>query len=243
MNNKLPFNLRTGFLVLAAVLSVGALTLPLRAQNPEMQERVAEMKMAAAMNKQALAQMTWVETVTISLKGEQKKVEHFQVRLGPDGKPQKTSLDQPAAPPEQSGRRGRLKEHIVEKKKEEYTDYANQMKALAQQYLPPDKDLLQQSYANGGVTFAPSDAPGTLQITFRNYVKPQDSMTMVVDKASKRVVQVQIASYMSNQKDAMTLLVDFAQVSDGSNQISRVVMNGVSKQLTIAVQDSSYQHL
>jgi hypothetical protein len=240
MNYKLPFNLRTGFLVLAAVLSVGAIALPLRAQNPEMQQSVADMKMAAAMNKQSLAQMTWVETMTISLKGEQKKVEHFQVRIGPDGKPQKTSLDQPAPPPE---RRGRIREHVVEKKKEEYTDYANQMKALAQQYLPPDKDLLQQSYANGGVTFAPSDAPGTLQITFRNYIKPQDSMTMVVDKASKRVVQVQIASYMSNQKDAMTLLVDFAQVSDGSNQVSRIVMNGVSKQLTIAVQDSSYQHL
>src|SRR5271154_7223568 len=73
-------------------------------QGPDMQQRVAEMKMAAAMNKQALAQMTWVETVTISLKGEQKKVEHFQVRLGPDGKPQKPSLDQPAAPPQESGR-------------------------------------------------------------------------------------------------------------------------------------------
>ena len=33
-----------------------------------------------AQNKQALAQYTWAEQVTISLKGEQKKQEHFQVR-------------------------------------------------------------------------------------------------------------------------------------------------------------------
>jgi hypothetical protein len=49
-----------------------------------------------AQNKQALAQYTWAEQVTISLKGEQKKHEHFLVRVGPDGKQQKTWLDPPA---------------------------------------------------------------------------------------------------------------------------------------------------
>src|ERR1700756_1784974 len=96
-------------------------------------------KEAAAKNKQALAQYTWVEQDTISLKGEQKKQEHFQVRLGPDGKPQKTPLDA-AAPSEPSG--GRLKRHIVEKKVDEYKEYADQIKALIQQYLPPDKSAI-----------------------------------------------------------------------------------------------------
>ena len=99
---------------------------PAKAQSPELQERVAELKESMAKNKMSLAQYTWVEQVNISLKGELKKQEHFQVRFGPDGKPQKTSLDPPAEPP--SG--GRLKKHIVEKKKEEYKEYAEQMKAL-----------------------------------------------------------------------------------------------------------------
>ena len=104
-----------------------------------MQERVAEIKQAAGQNKQALAQYTWVEQVTISLKGGEKKQEHFQVRLRPDGKPQKTSLDPPPAPPEHEGR---LKERVVEKKTEEYKDYTDQIKALIQQYVPPEKDLI-----------------------------------------------------------------------------------------------------
>src|SRR5580704_7974997 len=124
---------------------------PANAQNQELQERVAEMKEAAAKNKQAMAQYTWVEQINISLKGEQKKQEHFQVRLGPDGKPQKTSLDPPAEPP--SG--GRLKKHIVEKKKEEYKEYAEQMKVLAQQYIPPDKEMIQQAYAQGNISIIP----------------------------------------------------------------------------------------
>jgi len=118
-----------------------------RAQNQELQQYIAEIKQAAAKNKQALAQYTWVEQVNISLKGEQKKQEHSQVRLGPDGKPQKTSLDPTAAPPtDDGGRKHRLKDHVVEKKKEEYKEYAEQMKALAQQYVPPDKEQLQQAY-------------------------------------------------------------------------------------------------
>ena len=100
------------------------------AQNPELQQHIAEIKASSAANKKSLATYTWVEQVTIGLKGEQKKQEHFQVRLGPDGKQQKTSLDPPAAAQAPSG--GRLKQHVIEKKKEEYKDYAEQMKTLAQ---------------------------------------------------------------------------------------------------------------
>src|SRR5271170_4695479 len=126
---------------------------PVSAQSPELQQRVAEIEQTAAKNKLALAQYTWVEQVTISLKGEQKKQERFQVRLGPDGQQQKTSLDQPAAASsDQGGRRRPIREHVVAKKKEEYTDYADKMKALAQQYLPPSKERLQQAYQRGNVT-------------------------------------------------------------------------------------------
>src|SRR5215471_15615294 len=113
-------------LILCGLALAAALPYSVSAQGPELQQKVAEIKEAAAKNKQALAQYTWVEQDTISLKGEQKKQERFQVRLGPDGKPQKTSLDPPEQPPAQSGgvRNGRLKEHVVEKKKEEYKDYA-----------------------------------------------------------------------------------------------------------------------
>ena len=213
-----------------------------RAQSPELQQRVADIKEAAARNKQALMSYSWNELVTISLKGEQKKQEHFQVRLGPDGKPQKTSLDPPAdaAPP--SG--GRLKQHIVAKKKEEYTDYAQSMKALAQQYVPPSGELIQQAYAQGNITLGPTaGAPNEVQLVIHNYLKPQDSMTLVFDKAQKALVRVQIASYMDDPKDAMNLTVTFSRLPDGTNHVDSVTMDGVSKQLNIVTQNSNYQHV
>jgi hypothetical protein len=213
----------------------------LTAQNPDMQQKVAEAKEAVARNKQLLAQYTWVEQVTISLKGEQKKQEHFQVRLGPDGKQQKQSLDPPAAPPEHEGR---LKRHVVEKKTEEYKDYADQIKALIQQYVPPEKDLLQQAYQAGNVMVGSEPgAPGQYRLVISNYLKPGDNMTLVMDKTQKDLVSITIGSYMDDPKDAVNVSVQFVGIPGGPNHVSAETINGVSKQLTIAIQNSNYQHL
>jgi hypothetical protein len=199
-------------------------------------------KEASAKNKQALMSYSWNEQVTISLKGEQKKQEHFQVRLGPDGKPQKTSLDPPAEAAAPSG--GRLKQHVVEKKKEEYKDYADQMKALAEQYVPPDGAKLQEAYAQGNITLGPSAGdPNEIQLVIKNYLKPGDSMTIVFDKAQKALLRVQIASYMDDPKDAMNLTVQFSRLPDGTNHIDSLVIDGVSKQLNVAIKNSNYQHV
>ena len=227
-----------GLLAFGISLEVGGLAF---AQSQEMRERVAEVKEAAAKNKQALAQYTWVEQVTISLKGEQKKQEHFQVRLGPDGKPQKQSLDPPPAPPEHEGR---LKKHIVEKKTEEYKEYADQIKELIQQYVPPEKDLLGQAYDKGNIMLGPQPGmPGQYRLVISNYIKQGDNMTLVIDKTQKELVSVSIGTYLDDPKDAVNVTVAFSVISGGPNHVSSETINGVSKELTVAIQNSNYQHL
>lgn len=219
----------------------GRFVRPVGAQNQEMQERVAEIKQAAAQNKQALAQYTWVEQVTISLKGEQKKQEHFQVRLGPDGKPQKQSLDPPPEPPKHEGR---LKKHIVEKKKEEYKEYADQIKELIRQYVPPEGDMLEQAYQKGDIMLGPQ--PGTsgqYRLVISNYIKQGDNLTLVVDKTQKELLSLSIATYLDDPKDAVNGTAPFARIPGGPNHVSGETINGVSKQLTIAIQNSNYQRL
>jgi hypothetical protein len=240
MKNTARHILSTTLLTLLGLLAGAGFIRFASAQSPELQQRVAEVKESNAKNRQALASYTWNEQVTISLKGEQKKVQHFQVRLGPDLTPQKTSLDLPPEPP--SG--GRLKKRIVAKKKEEYEDYADQMKALAQQYVPPDGNLLQQAFAQGNIMMGPTaGAPNVLQLVIHNFLKPQDSMTVVFDRTQKQVLQIQIASYMDDPKDAMNLTVQFSRLPDGTSHVSNMVLDGVSKQLNIAIQNSNYQHV
>lgn len=225
-----------------AVLVGAAFGRPSTAQSQELQQRVADLKQSAAANKQALAQYTWVEQDNIILKGEQKKQEHFQVRLGPDGKPQKTSLDAPDATSAPQG--GRLKQHIVAKKKEEYEEYADDIKALIQQYIPLDKDALQQAYQKGNIMVGPqAGTPGQYQLVISNYVKQGDKMTLVMDKAQKNLVSLSIASYLNDPKDAVNVDVQFSRIPGGPNHVSAETINGVSKQLTIAVQNSNYQKI
>jgi hypothetical protein len=135
------------------------------------------MKQAAAQNKQLLDQYTWQERQTISIKGEVKKQKLYLVRLGPNGKPQKTEID-PQDQTSDGGRRHGLKHRVVEKKTEEYEDYANQIAALAQGYAQPDPERLQELYQQGNITLGSAGAPGEVQLVIRNYVKQGDSMTL-----------------------------------------------------------------
>jgi len=199
-----------------------------------------------AKNKQVLATYTWHETDTVKLKGEVKKVSNFQVRLGPDGKPQKTSLDQPqqAAQQQQTGggRGGRLKQRVVEKKKEELKDYGGDMKELAAQYLPPDKDKIQAAVAAGKVSLNP-DGSDAVKIVFKDYVKQGDSMTLTFNKAAKQITSIAIASWMDDPKDAMNLTVEFSKLPDGTNYTSSTTIDGVAKQLIVVMQNSNYTKL
>lgn len=214
------------------------------AQKEELQQRVAELKESMAKNKQALATYTWKETDTVKLKGEVKKASNFQVRNGPDGKPQKTPLDAPEQPQQQAsggGRGGRLKEHVVEKKKEEFKDYAEDMKNLAALYLPPDKDKIQAAVAAGKVSLAPEG--DAVRIVFKDYVKQGDAMTLTLNKTAKQLTSVAINSWMDDPKDAMNLTVEFSKLPDGTNYMSKTTIDGVAKQLTVVVQNSNYTKL
>jgi len=166
----------------ALLFAGGASTL--MAQNPEIQQRVADLKESMAKNKQQLAQYTWREQVAISLKGEQKKQEVFQVRMGADGKLQKTPISEPDASASQGGgRNGRVKQHVVEKKKEEFQDYADRMKSLAERYIPPDKDLMQQAQEKGNISISPvAGSASQVQLAIHDYLKSKDSLTLVFDK-------------------------------------------------------------
>jgi hypothetical protein len=211
-----------------------------------LQERVAQLKESQAKNKQSLATYSWQEQDTISLKGEVKKVEKFQVHNGPDGKAVKTPLDAPAAaaaPPSGGGRGGRLKEHVVEKKKEEFADYAHQIAALAQEYAKPDPAKLQQAAQSGNVKLGPGKMDDEVALVFTNYIKPNDTMTIAFNKNEKAIQNVQIASYLDDPKDAVRITIQFAKLPDGTNHVASMVLDGESKQLNIAIQNSNYNKM
>ena len=136
-----------------------------------------------------------------------------------------------------------MKEKVIENKKEEYKEYGQKMAALAHSYVPPDRAKLQQAFQEGNVKLGAGATAGLVQLLITNYVKPNDSMTITFDKASKAIQGVQIASYMDAPSDVVKIAVQFAKLADGTNHIATMAVEGVSKQLKVAVENSSYKKM
>ena len=68
-------------------------------------------------------------------------------------------------------------------------------------------------------------------------------MILIFDKEQKQLVSLQIASWLDDPKDAMNLTVKMSRLPDGVSHVDSMVLEGVSKQLKVAIQNSNYQHL
>lgn len=224
-----------GLWIIAAV--VLAATLPSIAQNPELQQKVAAVKQAAAQNKQKLMQYQWVETTQLTLKGDDKPPTRNMCQYGSNGQIIKTPIGPPPEPP--SG--GRLKQKIIAKKKAEIKDYMGDVKGLLSMYVPPDSERMELAYRAGKLSVNP--AGGVVNFIFRDYAQPGDQMTLTFDPARKTIVSLIINTYMGEEKDAVTLQVQMAGLPDGTNYAGQTILNATAKQLVVTTTSSNYQKL
>ena len=206
------------------------------AQNQQLEEKLMALKQNQAANKQKLAQYTWTETETISVKGSVKDTKVYTVQMV-NGQQQKTEVSNQQA--QQSGREGRLKQRAVAHAKDEYTEYGQSIAALAKQYTTPDPDKLMQAKQAGNISLQPGQ--GTVALVIKNYVKQGDSVTFTLDPQSKQLQNVKVASYLNDPKNAVTISAEFAQLPDGTNHVASTLINGESKQLTVNDANSNYQ--
>lgn len=215
------------------LLLTGGLAL---AQQPTAQERAVALKASLAASQAILKQYEWVETTVVNLKGDEKSRQMERCYYGADGKVQKIPLTSP--PPEQKKRgiRGR----IAEAKKEELTDYMKEAVALVKQYMPPDQHRIQAAKDAGRVSITP--LPGQrARLTFADYLKAGDSLTVEVDLASNRPLAARVSSYLDSQKEPVTLDVQFGALDSGATYTAGTALNAAGKELLVRVENSGYR--
>jgi len=230
------------------VISTGALlaAVALCAQTPSPQERAAALKQSLAANQAALKKYSWVETTTISLKGEVKKQEQKQCAYGADGKVQKTPIPgaTPTAQPEQKeskGRRGgRVKQAVVEKKVDELKDYMERAAALVHAYVPPDPQKIQAAQAANHLSIQPSANVVTMTIT--DYQQPGDSLAIGFNTTDNQLATYNVSSYVEKPKDdVLTLAVTFGRLEDGVSYPQQILLDVKSKNVQVKVVNSGYK--
>ena len=230
MYMKAAFTLLFG----AAVLAQGA-TPP---------DRATAIKQLLAANQANLRAYSWVETTTITLKGEVKKQEQKQCSYGADGKVQKTPIGAaPAAKPQDSGgggRGGRVKERIVENKVEEMKDYMEKVAALVHEYVPPAPAKIQAAQAAGNVSTQPSGT--AVNLVIKNYLKPGDLLTIGADPAAKRLTSYKAQSFVEKPKeDDVTLNVTFGALPDGTFYPQQILLDVTAKNIQVKITNSGHK--
>ena len=237
--------------VIACVVVIVLTAAPLLAQQPPAQaaaggaqDSVAALKQSMQQGLAKIRQYEWVETTIISLKGEEKARKQNRCYYGADGKVQKVSLDPAPAQPQQGGgggrRGGRLKEKIVENKKDDMKDYMEKAAALIHAYVPPDPAKIQAAKDAGRVAATPQ-AGGTVRLVVSQYLQPGDSLTLDVDGAAGRLAGLGVNTYLDKPDETVTLAVQMNALADGALYASQTTLEAKAKNITVVIQNSGHR--
>lgn len=238
MRMESRFKLDCGILVVAVLLATPALAQ--MGAGGQVQQKLAALKQSAAESKRKLHQYQWVETQTLTLKGEQKPSKSNLCSYGPNGQIQKVPIGEQQAQ-QQSGRQGRLKQRVIEKKTDEMQDYMEQVKSVISMYVPPEAQLMEKAFQAHNVSIVPGG--GATQLVFKNYAQPGDQMTIAFDTTARKIQTLNVNTYLGDAKDAITLTVQFASLPDGTNYAAQTVLNAPSKQISVTTTNSNYSKL
>jgi len=226
--------------LIAAMFGMVAFSVAVLAQasggaNPELQQKFAALKQSAAANQQKLHKYQWTEIRQVTYKGDQKPQQQFMCQYGPDGKVQKFPMG-----PQQQPSGGKIKQRMIEKKKDEMEQYMGQVKSLLAAYVPPNPAKMQQAAQAGKIALSRDAAAGLVNFTFTDYVQPGDKMVVAFDTASKKIANLNINTYMGQEKDAVTLMVDFSSLPDGTNYAEKTTLNVAAKQMVVTTINTNY---
>lgn len=215
---------------------------PIVAQDAaSLQERVAALKQSMAESQKRLRQYEWIETTVITIKGKEKSRKQQRCYYGVDGALQKVPIA-PTQPPQTGRRGGPMKQVIVQKKRGALQDYMERAAGLVHQYVPPHPDLIEKAKTAGNLALRPGQA-GRVGIDFTNYLKPGDKLTLDVDAAANRLLDVSVASYLDTPEDAVTLAVQVGTLADGTSYAAQNTLDAKAKDVRVVIQNTGYRQI
>jgi len=226
--------------VFAAML-LGSPAIAVQAQEaaPSNEARIESMKQALVASKATLKQYEWIETMALSLSGEEKVKQQNTCYYGADGALQKVPVAADAKEDKKRGLRGK----VADSKKEEFGAAIKSATALIHQYSPLDPAKLQAAKAAGNVSVSVPGADGMVRVTIKNYLKPGDEVGIVADAAKNTLKSVSISSFVEDgkTKNPVAASVTYAALADGTPYPAKESMEISAQKLKIDIQNSGYR--
>ena len=206
------------------------------AQQQNVSERVDAIKSSLAASQAALKKYEWIETTTISLKGDEKAEIVNRCYYGADGGVTKVPISKPA----ESKGRG-LKGKIAANKKEDLSESMQQAVELVKSYVPPDPAKIQKAKDDGKISVDILEPNKRVRVNFRDFQKPGDILGVEVEMTNNRLLGISVKTYVKEAKDAVTMDAKFKQLTDGTTFMDAIVLNVTKDQLTVHLDNSGYK--
>jgi hypothetical protein len=201
------------------------------AQNLLAKEELAAIEQAELTNQTRLSHYTWQEIQVISVNGEAVDYGVYSVRIGTNGYHRNLVT-------EDTGQKAIFEPNIKEQLSQ-YGPSAQQLCELANQYTTLNSERLTRANSRGEIVLLREDDRTKLEI--KNYSKPGDSLTMIINQSTHRILRVRAKSYLTGPEDSVTVQAEFAELPDGTNHVATAEIDSVSRHLMVKLKNWSYQ--
>lgn len=210
-----------------------------------LQQEVRQLRDAMAANQQKLHGYQWIETVTLAIDGTSRTPRRYLCSYGPDGKLQRTSLDQQSGQSEGRGGAmplrggGLIRMAMAKKKKEKYQKETEQIRALVHLYMPFNTAKLRAAAEAGDVAL---NHNGTSEdaLVIDNYAKQGDHFGITITHATMQIEVVSIKSWLDKPKDSVTGQLQFDKLPDGTVYPALTTVNAPAEKLSIMTANSDF---
>src|ERR1051325_11711814 len=185
-------------------------------------------------NAKKLRGYSWKSRTEVSKGGETKSTQIYLVRYDAEGNVQQTLIGGTSAQIPTHGLRGL----IAKKKKEDFLELLDGLKATAKSYasLPPEK--MQRFMATASVTPEKTAQKSLIRMQGRDVLQPGDTMTVWLDAATRRQRRVEIQTTFDNKP--VRIVSESQDSTAGPTPGARTVVDSPSRELTVTTDNFDY---
>ena len=195
----------------------------------EMAVRVTEARKA---NATLMRQYSWTSRTEVIDQGQVKDTRIDAVNYGPDGRLQRSIMNDQSAPLPF----GFLRRRIVEYERTKVEEYLTGLRGLLEQYSLPTAGKV-QDFMNKATASGP-DANGLFEMTGRNVVFPDDTFLLWVDPRTRHAQKIQVSTTFEG--DPVNLTATFKTLPTGLNHVAYAEVTVPAKQISVQVQNFDY---
>jgi hypothetical protein len=205
---------------------------PAGSQPPDPAAMAKRYSESAQKNAALLRQYSWKMRTEVTIKGDTKPAQIYQMRYDLDGKLQKTQLTAPQEVKKKRGIRGAIQKGRIE----DFQEWVAELTDLVKGYMAPSPGTMLDFYARA--TMSPA-TDSTAQVSAPAFLQKGDRATFWVDRETGAPVRFRFDTTLDG--DPVEGNVDFGRIPGGPPYAARVKVSVPARNVSAKIENFDFQ--